>query len=98
MKMAYTRVKELELVYGRGEFQILKEKPSIPDATKLNEESDKINNEFGNNIDKLIDAFNIIKTTENFEKKDVEISQKIINHLFIAIADYNKCKDKHVFC
>jgi len=90
MKMAQGRAQELELVYGRGEFEIRYERPTIPEETELDKESDIIHVESGKQTETLKHALQLIKACKLETQQDFQISKQIISNLTEVMSDYKR--------
>lgn len=84
IKMAQIRCQELELVYGRGDYETKRARPIIPDGV-LNVESDLINVTEGRQTDVLKYLVKKMKDIQLTTDEECEISKKIILELTEAI-------------
>ncbi|CAG2108240.1 unnamed protein product, partial [Medioppia subpectinata] len=90
MRMAQGRAQELELVYGRGDFEIRHEKVTIPDETQVDVESDIITVESGQQTEVLKQALKQIKACKLEGDEDIRVAKQIINDLTDAIIEYKQ--------
>ena len=97
IKMAQGRAQELELVYGRGEWEIRNERPSIPDETQIDVESDIITVESGQQTEVLKHCLKQIKACKLEGDEDIRIAKQIINDLTDAIIEFKQsAQDKQM--
>ncbi len=89
IRLAQARAAELETVYGRGEFEVRHERPTIPKETKFDKESDIIV-ESGKQTQVLKDALQIITMCKLESEEDVRLAKKIINDLTDAILNHKQ--------
>ena len=90
MRMAQGRAQELELVYGRGDFEIRHEKVTIPDEAQVDVESDIITVESGQQTEVLKQALKQIKACKLEGEEDIRVAKQIINDLTDAIIEYKQ--------
>ncbi|XP_054160966.1 uncharacterized protein LOC128959004 [Oppia nitens] len=89
IRMAQGRAQELELVYGRGDFEVRHERPTIPDE-QLDIESDIIVVESGQQTEVLKQALKQIKACKLEGDEDIRVAKQIINDLTDAIIEYKQ--------
>jgi hypothetical protein len=90
IKMAQGRAQELELVYGRGEYEVRNERPTIPQDAELDKESDIINVESGKQTEVLKNALQMIRSCKLELDEDIRVAKQIINDLTDAIIEYKQ--------
>ncbi len=88
--MAQGRAQELELVYGRGEYEVRNERPTIPQDAELDKESDIINVESGKQTEVLKNALQMIRSCKLELDEDIRVAKQIINDLTDAIIEYKQ--------
>lgn len=97
IKMAQGRAQELELVYGRGEWEVRNERPSIPEEAELDVESDIITVESGQQTEVLKNCLKQIKACKLEGDEDIRIAKQIINDLTDAIIEFKQsAQDKQM--
>jgi hypothetical protein len=92
--MAQGRAQELELVYGRGEYEVRYERPTIPQDAQLDKESDVINVESGKQTEVLKNALQMIRSCKLELDEDIRVAKQIINDLTDAIIEYKQSSDQ----
>jgi len=90
IRMAQGRAQELELVYGRGDWEVRNERPSIPDEAAIDQESDIITVESGQQTEVLKNCLRQIKACKLEGEEDIRVAKQIINDLTDAIIEYKQ--------
>lgn len=88
MSVATQRCGELELVYGRGEFQTKHEKAKMPDGALEAPESDMIVDEDDKGLEWMKKILKNVINVKIENDEGVRLAKQITSHLTNAICEY----------
>jgi len=90
IRMAAGRCQELELVYGRGDFEVRHERPTLPKEEDIDMENDDFEIDQGKQTEVLKNALDVIRSCRLEAEEDVRIAKSIINDLTDSIIEFKQ--------